>query len=234
MVLAAPDIRGRRPILEVHAKGKPLDKSVDLDVLAKQTPGFSGADLANLMNEAAILAARRNKKTIGMEELEEAIDRVIAGPERKSRVISEREKSHGLPRGRSRAGGRMLLKNADPVHKVSIIARGMMGGYTRFLPDEDRYLWTQVAVRGHAGATRSAGHAAEKLVFGEMSTGAENDIEKATNMARKMVTEYGMSERLGPSPSATRKSWSSSAARSASRRTTARRSPRRSTRRSAA
>jgi cell division protease FtsH len=197
VVLPQPDINGRRSILEVHAKGKPLDKTIRLDTLAKQTPGFSGADLANLINEAAILAARRNKKTIGMSEMEEAIDRVIAGPERKSRIISEREKLVTAYHEGGHAVVGRFLKNHDPVHKISIIARGRMGGYTRYLPTEDRYLWTRSQFEDRLAATLG-GHAAETLVFGEMSTGAENDIEVATNIARKMVKEYGMSDRLGP------------------------------------
>jgi len=197
VVLPQPDIMGRRAILEVHAKGKPLDKSVVLNTLAKQTPGFSGADLANLINEAAILAARRNKKTIGMDEMQEAIDRVIAGPERRSRIISEREKLVTAYHEGGHAVVGRFLKNHDPVHKISIIARGMMGGYTRYLPTEDRYLWTKSQFEDRLAATLG-GHASEKIVFGEMSTGAENDIEVATNIARKMVKEYGMSDRLGP------------------------------------
>jgi cell division protease FtsH len=197
VVLPQPDIGGRRAILDVHAKGKPLDKTVQLDVLAKQTPGFSGADLANLINEAAILAARRNKKTVSMPEMEEAIDRVIAGPERRSRIISEKEKwVTAFHEGGHAVVGR-FLDHHDPVHKISIIARGMMGGYTRYLPTEDRYLWTRSQFEDRLAATLG-GHAAERVVFGEMSTGAENDIEVATNIARKMVKEYGMSERLGP------------------------------------
>ncbi|MGI5835230.1 MAG: ATP-dependent zinc metalloprotease FtsH, partial [Chloroflexota bacterium] len=197
VVLDRPDISGRRAILEVHTKGKPLDKEIDLEVLAKQTPGFSGADLANLVNEAAILAARRNKKLIGRSEFDEAVDRVIAGPERKSRIISEKEKEITAYHEAGHALVARLLKNSDPVHKVSIIARGTMGGYTRLLPREERYLWT----RSQFEDTLSwalGGHAAEKLVFGEMTTGAGNDIERATQIARRMVTEYGMSEKLGP------------------------------------
>jgi cell division protease FtsH len=197
VVLPQPDIGGRRAILEVHAKGKPLDKSVRLDTLAKQTPGFSGADLSNLINEAAILSARRNKKTIGMPEMEEAIDRVIAGPERRSRIISENEKLVTAFHESGHAVVGRFLDNHDPVHKISIIARGMMGGYTRYLPTEDRYLWTRSQFKDRLAATLG-GHAAEKLVFGEMSTGAENDIVVGTNLARKMVKEYGMSDRLGP------------------------------------
>src|SRR6188508_823018 len=197
VVLPQPDINGRRAILEVHAKGKPLDKTVRLDTLAKQTPGFSGADLANLINEAAILAARRNKKSVGAGEFNEAIDRVIAGPERRSRIITEDEKKIIAYHEGGHAVVQRVLPKCDPVHKISIIARGMMGGYTRYLPTEDRYLWTKSQFEDRLAATLG-GHASEKLVFGEMSTGAENDIEVATNIARKMVKEYGMSDRLGP------------------------------------
>ncbi len=197
VVLDRPDIAGRKAILEVHSKGKPMDKSVNLDVLAKQTPGFSGADLANLVNEAAILAARRNLKLIGLHEFEEAVDRVIAGPERKSRIISEREKEITAYHEAGHALVARFLENADPVHKISIIARGTMGGYTRVLPKEDRYLWTRSQFEDTL-AWALGGHAAEKLVYGEMTTGAENDIERATHIARRMITEFGMSERLGP------------------------------------
>ncbi len=196
VVLPAPDINGRKAILEVHSKGKPFDKTVDLGVLAKVTPGFSGADLANLINEGAILAARRNKKTIGMSELEEAIDRVIAGPERKSRVMSDREKKLTAYHEGGHAVAMRFLEQHDPVHKITIISRGMMGGYTRSLPPEDRYYMTRSQFKAML-ASALGGHAAEQVVFGEISTGAENDIEKATNIARKMVKEYGMSERLG-------------------------------------
>src|SRR4051812_27621327 len=197
VVLDRPDINGRRSILEVHSRGKPLDKTVTLEVLAKQTPGFSGADLANLVNEGAILAARRNKKAISLSDLEEAIDRVIAGPERKSRIISDREKAITAYHESGHALVGRMLKNHDPVHKVSIIARGMMGGYTRFLPAEDRYFWTKSQFEDMIAAALG-GHVAEVLIFGEMSTGPQNDIERATNLARKMVCEYGMSEKLGP------------------------------------
>jgi len=197
VVLPPPDVGGRKAVLDVHAKGKPLESSVDLGVLAKQTPGFSGADLANLINEGAIIAARRNKQSIGMGELEDAIDRVIAGPERKSRIISEAEKTRTAFHEAGHAVVARFLEHHDPVHKITIIAHGMMGGYTRFLPTEDRHLWTRSDFEDRlAGAL--GGHCAEKLVFGEMSTGAENDIEVATNLARKMVTEYGMSDKLGP------------------------------------
>ncbi|HEY7068359.1 MAG TPA: ATP-dependent zinc metalloprotease FtsH [Chloroflexota bacterium] len=197
VVLDRPDIAGRRAILEVHSRGKPLEKNVVLETLAKQTPGFSGADLANLINEAAILAARRNKKAISPSELEEAIDRVIAGPERKSRIMSDREKAITAYHESGHALVGRMLKNHDPVHKVSIIARGMMGGYTRFLPAEDRYFWTKSQFEDMIAAALG-GHVAEVLIFGEMSTGPQNDIERATNLARKMVCEYGMSQRLGP------------------------------------
>jgi len=197
VVLDRPDIAGRRAILAVHAKGKPLDEEVDLEVLAKQTPGFSGADLANLVNEAAILAARRNKKLIGHQEFEEAVDRVIAGPERKSRIISEKEKEITAYHEAGHAVVAKMLKNSDPVHKISIIARGLMGGYTRLLPREDRYLWSRSQFEDTL-AWALGGHAAETLVYGEMTTGAGNDIERATQIARRMVTEYGMSDKLGP------------------------------------
>ncbi|MCL5263651.1 MAG: ATP-dependent zinc metalloprotease FtsH [Chloroflexi bacterium] len=197
VVLDRPDISGRKNILDVHVRGKPLEKNVSLDVLAKQTPGFSGADLANLVNEAAILAARRNKKSIGLEEFEEAVDRVIAGPERKSRIISEKEKAITAYHEAGHAVVARMLTNVDPVHKVSIIARGMMGGYTRLLPTQDRYLWTKSQFEDTL-AWALGGLVSEELVFGEMTTGPENDIERATGVARKMVTEYGMSKRLGP------------------------------------
>jgi cell division protease FtsH len=197
VVLDRPDISGRTQILEVHAKGKPLDDAAKLETLAKETAGFSGADLANLLNEAAILAARRNKQVIGMEELEEAIDRIIAGPEKKSRIISPKEKAITAYHEAGHALTARMLANADPVHKISIIARGMMGGYTRLLPTEDRYLWTRSQFNDML-ATMLAGHTAEELTFNEMTTGTENDIEQATKIARKMVTEYGMSDKLGP------------------------------------
>jgi cell division protease FtsH len=197
VVLPAPDIGGRRAVLDVHARGKPLESGVDLDVLAKQTPGFSGADLANLINEAAILAARRNRLAITMSDMEEAIDRVVAGPERKSRIISEAEKVRTAFHEAGHAVVGRFLENHDPVHKITIIAHGMMGGYTRFLPTEDRHMWTRSQFEDRLAATLG-GHCAEKLVFGEMSTGAQNDLEVATNLARKMVCEYGMSDSLGP------------------------------------
>ena len=197
VVLPPPDVAGRRAVLDVHAKGKPIEASVDLDVLAKQTPGFSGADLANLLNEAAILAARRNRHTVSMSEMEEAIDRVVAGPERRSRVISDAEKRRTAYHEAGHAIVGRFLEHHDPVHKISIVAHGMMGGYTRFLPEEDRHLWTRSQFEDRLAASLG-GHCAEKLVFGEMSTGAQNDLEVATNLAHKMVCEYGMSDTLGP------------------------------------
>jgi cell division protease FtsH len=197
VVLDRPDIKGRVAILQVHTRGKPLDKTVSLDVLAKQTPGFSGADLENLVNEGAILAARRNRKTISNSELEEAIDRVIAGPERKSRLISEREKSITAYHEVGHALVARMLPNVDPVHKISIIARGMMGGYTRVLPGEDRYMWSKSQFKDNL-AFALGGRAAEETIFNEVTTGASNDIERVTEMARQMITRYGMSKKLGP------------------------------------
>ncbi|HMA34166.1 MAG TPA: ATP-dependent zinc metalloprotease FtsH [Chloroflexia bacterium] len=197
VVLDRPDIKGRVAILQVHSRGKPLEKGVSLETLAKQTPGFSGADLENLVNEAAILAARRNRKTIGMHELEEAIDRVIAGPERKSRLITDREKSITAYHEVGHAIVARMLANVDPVHKISIIARGMMGGYTRILPGEDRYMWTKSQFKDNM-AFALGGHVAEELIFQEITTGPSNDIERITDMARRMITQYGMSKKLGP------------------------------------
>jgi cell division protease FtsH len=197
VVLDRPDIRGRTAILQVHAKGKPLEVSVTLETLAKQTPGFSGADLANLLNEAAILAARRNKRKVGMSELEEAIDRVVAGPARKSRIISEREKAITAYHEVGHALVARMLPNTDPVHKVSIVARGQAGGFTMLLPTEDRYLWSKPQFEDML-AYALGGHVAELIIFGEVTTGASNDIERVTKIARSMVTEYGMSSRIGP------------------------------------
>ncbi|MCL0048729.1 ATP-dependent zinc metalloprotease FtsH [Dehalococcoidia bacterium] len=197
VVLDQPDINGRKAILEVHAQGKPLDSAVDLGVIARQTPGFSGADLSNLINEAAILAARREKKGISLAELEESIDRVIAGPERKSRLMSHKEKEITAYHEAGHALVARMLPNADPVHKISIIARGIMAGYTRQLPTEDRHLVTRSQFNDML-ATLLGGHTAEEIIFGEMTTGSQNDIERATKIARMMVTEYGMSDKLGP------------------------------------
>jgi cell division protease FtsH len=196
VTLDRPDIKGRRQILDVHCRNKPLEAAADLDVLARQTPGFSGADLANLINEAAILAARANKKVIGMEELEEAIARVIAGPEKKSRRISEKEKEviayHEV-------GHALVMKSlplCDPVHKVSIISRGMALGWTLSLPAEDKYLVSKEELKQEI-AGLMGGRASEEIVFGDVTSGAENDIQRATQMARRMVTQWGMSEKLG-------------------------------------
>ncbi len=197
IVIDLPDINGRKAILEVHAKGKPLAKEVNLETVAKGTPGFSGADLANVINEAAILAARRNLKEITLKELEDAADRTIAGPEKRSRVISPREKEIIAYHESGHALTARMLPNADPVHKISIIARGMIGGWTRFLPTEDRHLWTKSQFDDRL-AVSLGGRVAEEITFGEITTGAQNDLGEATKLARRMVTEYGMSEKLGP------------------------------------
>jgi cell division protease FtsH len=197
VVLDRPDIRGRREILDVHIKGKPLDKTVNLNELARRSPGFSGADLANLVNEAAILAARHNKKSIAMGDFNEAIDRVVAGPERRSRLISPEEKKIIAYHEGGHAVVQRVLPKCDPVSKVTIVSRGMALGYTMSLPLEDRYLHSKSEFEDKI-AGMLAGHVAEELVFGDTTTGASNDIEKATGLARAMVTQYGMSEKLGP------------------------------------
>ncbi len=197
VVLDRPDVRGREAILRVHVKGKPLDPNVDLKVLARSTPGFVGADLENLVNEAAILAARRNKKIITQEELEEAIERVIAGPERKSRLITEGEKRIVAYHEAGHAVVTNALKEADPVHKVTIIPRGMAGGYTMSLPEEDHTLISRKKLFAEM-VTLLGGRAAEELVFDDITSGAANDIERVTRLARQMVTRLGMSEALGP------------------------------------
>jgi len=197
VIIDRPDINGRKAILKVHAKGKPLEDSIDLETIAKQTPGFSGADLANLVNEAAILAARRGKKVISTAEFEEAIDRVMLGPERKSRVISQKEKEIIAYHEAGHALVAKKLPHADPVHKISIIARGMAGGYTKQLPAEDRHLYTPSQLKDML-ATSLGGRVAEEIIYGEVSTGAQNDLEHVTAIARKMVKEYGMSDKLPP------------------------------------
>ncbi len=197
VILDAPDVKGREAILGVHTKGKPIADDVAVQTLAKSTPGFSGADLANLVNEAAILAARRNKKIITMSEFEEAVDRVIAGPERKSRVMSEHEKKVTAYHEGGHTVVSHFMEHHDPPHKVTIVARGMAGGYTRFLPDEESHYRTRSMFRDQL-CTALGGHAAEELIFGEASTGPSNDIEQVTRIARAMVTRWGMSERLGP------------------------------------
>ena len=197
VVLDRPDIKGRLGILGVHVRGKPLARDVELEILARGTPGFVGADIENLVNEAAILAARRNKKAIGMEEFQEAIERVIAGPERKSRLITDEEKRVLAYHEAGHALVQAKLPNCDPVHKVSIVARGMSLGYTMALPEQDRYLHAQDKFEDDI-AGMLAGRAAEEMVFADRWTGASDDLEKATKLARKMVTIYGMSPRLGP------------------------------------
>jgi cell division protease FtsH len=197
VILDRPDMRGRTEILRVHTKGKPLDKGVEVEGVARQSPGFSGADLANLVNEAAILAARRNKKVIGMSEFQEALERIVAGPERKSRVISDAEKAIIAYHEGGHAVVQRILPKCDPVAKVTIISRGMALGYTMALPTEDRYLQSKTEFEDKI-AGLLAGNVAERLIFGDTTTGASNDIEKATDLARRMVTEFGMSDKLGP------------------------------------
>ncbi len=197
VTLDLPDIRGREAILRVHAREKPLDPDVDLETVGKQTPGFSGADLKNLLNEAAILAARRNRSTVSMFDIEEAIDRLIAGPQRKSRVMSAQDKRVTAYHEIGHALVAHMLKRSDPVYKVTILPRGQMGGYTRLQPPEDRNLYTKSFFEDML-AMIMGGHAAEVLVFGEMSTGPSNDIQQATETSRRMVTQYGMSPKLGP------------------------------------
>lgn len=197
VILDRPDMRGREAILKVHVKGKPLAPEVDLAVLARSTPGFVGADLENLVNEGAILAARRNRKDIGQSELEEAIERVIAGPERKSRLISQEEKRIIAYHEAGHAVVANAIPEADPVHKVSITARGMAGGYTIMLPEEDRTLISRKKLFGDMVGLLG-GRAAEEVVFDDITSGAANDLERVTRMARTMVTRLGMSEELGP------------------------------------
>lgn len=197
VVLDRPDIRGREAILKVHIRGKPLANDVDLDVLARSTPGFVGADIENLVNEAAILAARRNKKMIEHEEFEEAIERVIAGPERKSRLISKEEKRIIAYHEAGHAVVAHALPEGDPVHKVSVTARGMAGGYTIMLPEEDRTLMSKKKLLADMIGLLG-GRAAEELVFNDITSGAANDLERVTRMARSMITRLGMSENLGP------------------------------------
>jgi cell division protease FtsH len=197
VVIDRPDLEGRRGILKVHGRGKPLDPGVDLDVVARRTPGFTGADLANVMNEGALLAARRGKKAITMWELEEAIDRVMAGPERRTRLISEREKRVIAYHEAGHALVAHVLPNADPVHKISIIPRGRALGYTQTLPTEDKFLVTRSEMVEEL-AMLLGGRVAEEMVIGDITTGAQNDLERATKIARGMVTEFGMSDTIGP------------------------------------
>ena len=197
ITVGIPDIKGREEILKVHSRGKPLMPEVDLEVLAKRTPGFTGADLENMMNEAAILAARKGQKQIGMDELEEAITRVIAGPEKKSRVLTEKDRRLVAYHEAGHAVVSKLLPNADPVHQISIIPRGMAGGYTLTLPEQDKYFISKSELMDEI-TQLLGGRVAEALVLNDISTGASNDIQRASQMARRMVTEYGMSENIGP------------------------------------
>jgi cell division protease FtsH len=197
VTMDTPDVKGRRAILEVHVRGKPLSADVDLEVIAKQTPGFAGADIENLVNEAAILAARRNRRSIGNDELQEAIERVIAGPERRSRLITPKEKEIVAYHEAGHAVAMHFLPNHDPVHKVTIVPRGMAGGYTMSLPDEETMVMTRDKFRDQLVALLG-GRVAEEIRFGDITTGASNDLERVTQLARSMVTQWGMSERLGP------------------------------------
>ncbi len=197
ILIDRPDVKGREAILNVHIKGKPMAEDVNMEVLAKRTPGFTGADLANMVNEAALLAARRGNETIGMEELEESIERVIAGPEKKSRVISEKEKKLVAYHEGGHAIVSYFLPNTDKLHKISIIPRGRAGGYTLLLPEEDRNYITRSYLLDEI-TTLLGGRVAEALILNDISTGAQNDLERASSIVRKMITEYGMSEELGP------------------------------------
>ena len=196
IVVGAPDVKGREEILKVHTKKKPLEESVKLDVLAKRTPGFSGADLENLANEAALLAVRKDRKQISMEEMEEAITRVIAGPEKKSKVITEHDKKLTAYHEAGHAVVMRLLPNCDPVHEISIIPRGRAGGYTMHLPKEDTSYTSKNKLKDEMVGLLG-GRVAEKLIMGDISTGAKNDIDRASNIARSMVMEYGMSDVIG-------------------------------------
>lgn len=197
VVVGVPDVKGRAEIIKVHSRGKPLAKEIDIKVLAKRTPGFTGADIENMMNEAAILTARRNGKEINMADIEEAITRVIAGPEKKSRVVSEKDKRLVAYHESGHAVVAKMLPNADPVHQVSIIPRGMAGGYTLTLPKDDKHFVSRGELIDDI-TMLLGGRVAEKLVLDDISTGASNDIQRATELARRMITEFGMSEDLGP------------------------------------
>jgi cell division protease FtsH len=197
IVVDRPDLEGRKAILRVHARGKPLDEAVDLDILARRTPGFTGADLANVINEAALLAARRSRSNITMKEIEEAVDRVMAGPERKSRVMSEEERRLIAYHESGHALVAHVLPNTDEVHKITVIPRGRALGYTLTLPEQDRFMMTREQLRDEL-AMLMGGRVAEEIVAGDISTGAGHDIERATTVARQMVTEHGMSDVIGP------------------------------------
>ncbi len=197
VVIDRPDLEGRKAILKVHARGKPFDKTVDLSVLARRTPGFTGADLANVINEGALLAARRNKRAISMKEIEEAVDRVMAGPERKTRIMDEQERRLIAYHEGGHALVGHVLPNTDEVHKITVIPRGRALGYTLTLPEQDKFLMTREQLRDEL-AMLMGGRVAEEIVAGDITTGAGNDIERATKVARQMVTEYGMSDTIGP------------------------------------
>jgi len=197
IILDMPDIKARKEIIKIHLRNKPVDSSVDLDKIAQITSGFSGADIKNLTNEAAILTARRNKKVIGMSEFEEAIEKVLLGPERKSRVLSKREKRLVAYHESGHALVASFLPYADPVHKISVVSRGIAGGYTLMMPEEDRHIHSFAEFQDKL-ASMLGGRVAEEIIFHEVTTGAENDLREATRLARKMVTEYGMSKKLGP------------------------------------
>lgn len=197
VIMDAPDLKGRQDILKVHAKGKPMATDVDLESLARITPGFSGADLENLINEAAILAARRNKKSISMSELQESMERVVMGPERKTRVISEKEKRQIAYHEAGHAILHYLLPYASPVHKITIVPRGRAGGYVMSLPEQDVFLKSREEFEDEIVAMMG-GRAAEDIIFNQFTTGASNDLQQATSRARAMVTQYGMSDVLGP------------------------------------
>ena len=197
IVVDRPDLEGRKAILRVHAKGKPLDPGVDLGILARRTPGFTGADLANVINEAALLTARRSKESITMKEIEEAVDRVMAGPERKTRVMSEEERRLIAYHEGGHALVAHVLPNTDEVHKITVIPRGRALGYTLTLPEQDKFMMTREELRDEL-AMLMGGRVAEEIVAGDISTGAGNDIERATKVARQMVTEHGMSDAIGP------------------------------------
>ena len=197
VVMDRPDMKGREAILKVHIKGKPLEPNINLETIAKGTPGFVGADIENLVNEAAILAARRNKRSIGMSEFQEAVERVIAGPERRSRLITDEEKRIVAYHEAGHAVVMKLLPNSDPVHKITIVSRGMALGYTMPLPEEDHLLYSKNKFKDEL-AGLLGGRVAEEEVFGDITTGASNDLERVTKLARSMVTQYGMSDELGP------------------------------------
>lgn len=197
IIVGAPDVKGREEILKVHTRNKPLDGDVNLNILAKRTPGFTGADIENLANEAALLSVRRERKLISMDEMEEAITRVIAGPEKRSKVISDHDKKLTAYHEAGHAVVMKLLPNADPVHQISIIPRGMAGGYTMHLPKEDRSYTSKSKLKDEMVGLLG-GRVAEKLILGDISTGAKNDIDRASHIARAMIMEYGMSDTLGP------------------------------------